>query len=87
MPLMTQIRNNLTKAFAVFAVFFIVYIVLDWGMDIGDRQRGGSGDVIGEVNGTKISYRDFSELLRSQAEAYRRQTGSDPDDQTEQQIR
>ena len=68
-------------------MFFIVYIVLDWGMDIGDRQRGGSGDVIGEVNGTKISYRDFSELLRSQAEAYRRQTGSDPDDQTEQQIR
>lgn len=88
MPLMTQIRNNLTKAFAVFAVFFIVYIVLDWGMDIGDRQRGGGGgDVIGEVNGTKISYRDFSELLRSQSETYRRQTGNDPDDQTEQQIR
>lgn len=87
MPLMTQIRNNLTKAFAVFAVFFIVYIVLDWGMDIGDRQRGGSGDVIGVVAGTKISYREFSELLRAQSEAYRQQTGNEPDDQTDQQIR
>ncbi len=87
MPLMTQIRNNLSKAFAIFAVFFIVYIVLDWGMDIGDRQRGGGGDVIGAVDGTEISYREFSELLRAQSEAYRQQTGNDPDDQTEQQIR
>lgn len=87
MPLMTQIRNNLSKAFAVFAVFFIVYIVLDWGMDIGDRQRGGGGDVIGKVGGTEISYREFSELLRAQSDAYRQQTGNDPDDQTEQQIR
>ncbi|MEX2088267.1 MAG: peptidylprolyl isomerase [Bacteroidota bacterium] len=84
---MTKIRNNLSKAFAVFAVFFIVYIVLDWGMDIGDRQRGGGGDVIGKVGGTEISYREFSELLRAQSEAYRQQTGNDPDDQTEQQIR
>jgi parvulin-like peptidyl-prolyl isomerase len=84
---MTQIRNNLSKAFAIFAVFFIVYIVLDWGMDIGDRQRGGGGDVIGAVDGTEISYREFSELLRAQSEAYRQQTGNDPDDQTEQQIR
>jgi len=38
MPLMTQIRNNMTKAFAIFAVFFIVYIVLDWGMDITGRK-------------------------------------------------
>ncbi|MEX0737690.1 MAG: peptidylprolyl isomerase [Bacteroidota bacterium] len=84
---MTRIRNNLSKAFAIFAVFFIVYIVLDWGMDIGDRQRGGGGDVIGAVDGTEISYREFSELLRAQSEAYRQQTGNDPDDQTEQQIR
>ncbi len=88
MPLMTQIRNNLTKAFAVFAVFFIAYIVLDWGMELG-TQRGPTGnpDVIGEVNGAEISYREFSELLRAQSEAYRQQTGSDPDEQTEQQLR
>ena len=48
---MTKIRDNLTKAFAVFAVFFIVYIVLDWGMDITGRKGRGltGGDHIGTV--------------------------------------
>ena len=88
MPLMTQIRNNLTKAFAVFAVFFIVYIVLDWGMDIsGRRHQGGAGDYIGSVNGTKIAYRDFSELLRQQTDAIRKRTGTEPDEETDRQIR
>ena len=89
MPLMTQIRDNLTKAFAVFAVFFIVYIVLDWGMDITGRKGKGlvAKDVVGNVNGTKISFREFSELLKQQTDAYRKQTGSEPDDETERQLR
>lgn len=70
MPLMTQIRNNLTKAFAVFAVFFIVYIVLDWGMDItGRRHQQGPRDYVGVVNGTKINYTDFSALLKQQSDS------------------
>lgn len=88
MPLMTQIRNNLTKAFAVFAVFFIVYIVLDWGMDItGRRHQQGSRDYLGEVNGTKINYSEFSTLLKQQTDAYRKQSGSEPDDEAERQLR
>ena len=89
MPLMTQIRDNLTKAFAVFAVFFIVYIVLDWGMDITGRKGRGltTKDVVGTVNGTKISYREFSELLKQQSDAYRKQTGAEADDETERQLR
>lgn len=89
MPLMTQIRENLTKAFAVFAVFFIVYIVLDWGMDItGRKGRGLTGkDHIGTVNGTKISLREFGDLLKQQTDAYRKQTGVETDDETERQLR
>ena len=88
MPLMTQIRNNLTKAFAVFAVFFIVYIVLDWGMDItGRRHQQGPRDYIGKVNGTKITYREFSDILKQQTDAYRKQTGSEADEETDRQLR
>jgi len=87
MPLMTQIRNNLTKAFAVFAVFFIVYIVLDWGMDITGRRHQAGSDYIGKVNGTKISYRDFSEMVRQQTDAIRKRTGTEPDEETDRQIR
>jgi len=87
MPLMTQIRNNLTKLFAGFAVLFIAYIMLDWGMDLPSLRPGGAGDTVGEVNGQKISYREFSELQRRAFEAQRSQTGQEPDDETERQIR
>lgn len=87
MPLMTQIRNNLTKAFAVFAVFFIVYIVLDWGMDLTGRRHQVSKDYIGVVNGTKINYREFGDVLKQQSDAYRKQTGAEPDEESERQLR
>jgi parvulin-like peptidyl-prolyl isomerase len=90
MPLMTDIRNNLTTLFAVLAVLFIVLIVFDWGMDLsGRRGRNvfGGGDLVGTVNGTKINYKEFSEQLRQQTENYRTQSGADPDDDTERFLR
>lgn len=86
MPLMTQIRNNLAKLFAVFAVLFIAYIMLDWGMDLPSLRPGG-GDTVGEVNGQKITYREFSEVQRRALESQRSQTGQEPDEETERQIR
>src|SRR3989338_11381658 len=87
MPLMTQIRNNMAKLFAAFAVLFIAYIMLDWGMDLTSLKPSGPGDTVGEVNGQKISYRDFSELLRRASESQKSQTGKDPDEEAERQIR
>ncbi len=87
MPLMTQIRNNLAKLFAVFAVLFIAYIMLDWGMDLPSLRPGGQGDTIGEVNGQEISYKDFSDLLRRATEAQKSQSGTEVDEETERQIR
>lgn len=82
---MTQIRDNLSKLFAAFAVLFIAYIMLDWGMDLTSLRPGGS-DVVGSVNGKKIAYREFSDLLRQATEAQKKQTGADPDAETERQI-
>ena len=88
MPLMTKIRNNMTKAFAVFAACFIVYIVLDWGMDITNRRhQQGPRDYVGMVNGTKITYSEFSALLKQQSDAYRKQSRTELDDETERQLR
>lgn len=86
MPLMSQIRNNLGKLFAVFAFIFIAYIMLDWGMEL-TTLRGGMGDTVGEVNGDKITYRDFSEVLRRALESDRSQTGRETDPERERQIR
>ena len=88
MPLMTQIRNHLSKAFAALAVFFIAYMVLDWGMDLtGRKGRQGNLEIVGKVNGKDIDYREFSDLVRRAVESQKKQTGTDVDDETERQIR
>ena len=89
MPLMTQIRNNLATLFAVLAVFFILTIIFDWGLDLGGRRGRGntSGDVLGKVNGKEINYREFSEVLRRASENQKRQGGGELDEETERQLR
>ena len=87
MALMTQIRNNLAKLFAVLAVLFIVLIVFDWGMELPQMQSGATSDIVGSVNGKKITYPEFSAMLRQQMEAYRTQSGSEPDEDTERYLR
>jgi peptidyl-prolyl cis-trans isomerase D len=90
MPLMTQIRENLTTFFSVFAGLFVIYIVLDWGMDITGRKRGrqlAKSQEIGEINGEAISTKEFSELVRQAADNQKAQTGSEPDETQMRSIR
>ncbi|HLF20422.1 MAG TPA: peptidylprolyl isomerase [Bacteroidota bacterium] len=86
---MTQIRNNLTTLFAVLAVFFIILIVFDWGMDYtGMRGKGqANAEVLGMINGQEVSYREFSERLRRELEAQKERTKTDLDEETERQLR
>ncbi len=87
---MTKIRENMTKAFAVFAGVFVVYIVLDWGMDLSGRKRSiqdKEAQAIGIVNGHHILFKDFSELVRQASENQKQQTGTDPDETVIRGIR
>ena len=87
MPLMTQIRNNLSKAFGVFAVAFILYIIFDWGMDITGRRPNTRTDEIGVINGKDITYQQFTDYVHRSVENYKKQTGKDPDEEADRQIR
>jgi len=89
MALMTDIRNNMAKLFAVLAVLFIIMIVFDWGLDLSGRKgrTQGNMEILGKVNGHEIDYRQFSELVRRAVENQKRQSGLDPDDEAERQIR
>ena len=90
MALMTQIRNNLTTAFAVLAVFFIILIVFDWGMDYtGTRGLGAAvGDVLGLINGREVSYKEFSERVRREVDGLRqRDPNNEIGEETERQLR
>lgn len=90
MPLMTKIRENLATVFAVFAGVFVVYIVLDWGMNLPAHKQSQQyleSQEIGRINGKSILIQDFSEMVRQAAENQKQQTGSDPDEHQLRNIR
>ncbi|MBI3189009.1 MAG: SurA N-terminal domain-containing protein, partial [Ignavibacteriales bacterium] len=80
----------MTKAFAVFAGVFVVYIVLDWGMDLTGRKqasRSTEAQEIGNINGHTISAKDFAELVKQAAENQKAQSGQEPDENQLRGIR
>lgn len=87
MPLMTKIRERMATFFAVFAGAFVIYIVLDWGMDLTGRKqaaRAREAQEVGSINGQTILFTEFSEMVRTAAENQKNQTGVEPD---EEQLR
>ena len=89
MALMTDIRNNLSKLFAVLAFFFIIMIVFDWGLDLSGRRGRGRGNVeiLGSVNGKEVDYKQYSDLVRRALDEQKKRTGVDPDDEADRQVR
>lgn len=86
MPIMTRMRDSMPVILFGLLIAFVVTIVFEWGMDyLG--MTGGQSDVIGKVNGIKITYKDFSELVRSVAENQKAQSGVEPDEGQLAQIR
>ena len=90
MPLMTKIRENLSTFFSIFAGVFVVYIVLDWGMDItGRRHRSQTAEAsqVGKIDDDPVTYREFEELVKEQVDNQKKQTGTDPDESQLNSIR
>ena len=76
MPIMTRMRDSMPVILFGLLIAFLVMIVFEWGMDyLG--LRTGRGDVIGSINGKKITYREFSELLKNYTDMQRKQDGSE----------
>jgi len=90
MAVLNDIREKSPKfIIAGAAVIFIVLIIFDWGFDISGRKGrgGGSGEVLGTVNGKEVSYKQFSEMVRRTEENQKKQQGGELDDETDRQIR
>lgn len=66
-------------------IVFVITIVFEWGMDYLGMSR--TSDKIGVIEGKKITYQEFSELVRQQAEQYKQQSKQEPDENTLRQIR
>ncbi|HUL42735.1 MAG TPA: peptidylprolyl isomerase [Bacteroidota bacterium] len=89
MPLMTKIRESLSTFFSIFAGLFVIYIVLDWGMDITGRrhQDRTKSQEIGEINGHVIYAKDFADLVRRAADNQKKQSGTEPDEEQQKSLR
>ena len=78
-------RDNMPVILIGLVFVFVITIVFEWGMDyLGISHRS---DTVGIIDGKKISYKDFSDLVREQSEQYKQQTKKDPDENTLKQIR
>lgn len=86
MAIMNRMRDNMPVILIGLVVVFLVTIIFEWGMDYLGMNRG-PGDVVGIVEGKKISYTEFSDLIRKQSEQYKKNSGKDPDENTVRQIR
>jgi parvulin-like peptidyl-prolyl isomerase len=67
-------------------IAFLITIIFEWGMDyLG--MRGGHQDEVGKINGTKITYKEFSDLVKSASDNQKAQSGTEPDETALTQIR
>ncbi len=78
-------RDNMPAILIGLVIVFIITIVFEWGMDYLGMSR--TSDTIGVIEGKKITYQEFSELVRQQAEQYKQQSKQEPDENTFRQIR
>ncbi|MGA7162031.1 MAG: peptidylprolyl isomerase [Bacteroidota bacterium] len=86
MPIMTKMRDNMPVILIGLVIMFVVMIVFEWGMDyLGIKS--GRHDYVGIIDGKKITYVEFSEMVKRAAENQKKQSGQDPDDQTMKEIR
>ncbi len=67
-------------------IAFIITIIFEWGMDyLGLRSK--QKDVVGIIDGKKIRYQEFSDMLKREVDAQKQRTQKEPDENTVQQIR
>ena len=85
MAIMSRMRNNMPIILIGLVIVFVITIVFEWGMDYLGMSR--QSDAVGKIDGKKISYQEFSELVRQQVEQYKKQSKQEPDEALMRQIR
>ncbi len=79
-------RDNMPAIIIFLVIAFILTIVFEWGMDyLGITQP--KYDYVGKVNGKKIDYTEFLELVKQRSENHKTQSGKEPDEAQLIQIR
>ncbi len=86
MAMMTKMRENMSAIFLVLVVVFLITIIFEWGMDYAGIKNT-RNDIVGVVDGKKIMYQEFSELVKRQIDNTKQQSKQEPDENMLRQIR
>lgn len=86
MAIMNKMREKMALILILLVIAFIITIIFEWGMDyLGLRSK--QKDVVGIIDGKKIRYQEFSDMLKREVDAQKQRTQKEPDENTVQQIR
>jgi peptidyl-prolyl cis-trans isomerase D len=86
MPIMTRMRDSMPLILFGLLIAFLITIVFEWGMDyLG--MRGGQSDSVGSINGHKVTYKEFSEVVKTLTDNAKAQTGREVDEAQMPQYR
>lgn len=86
MPIMSRMRDSMPVILFTLLIVFVLTIIFDWGMGYLGLSTG-NREELGSVNGHVISYREFSDVLRSYTESQKAQTGQEPTEQLLKEAR
>lgn len=84
---MSKLRKNMTIVFVIVILSFVLFIFLDWGMNLASSNNPERGNFIAKVNKTKITYNQLNDEFLKLRKNYLANTNrTSLDQQTENQL-
>ena len=83
--MMTKMREMTFVFIWILVIAFVGLMVLEWGMDITGLKS--QSNIVGKINGTKITIQEFQEAVQNYYLQERERTGQEPDEAQLTQIR
>ncbi|MEO0236867.1 MAG: peptidylprolyl isomerase [candidate division WOR-3 bacterium] len=85
--MMSKLRKNMTIVFVIVILSFVLFIFLDWGMNLASSNNPERGNFIAKVNKTKITYNQLNDEFLKLRKNYLANTNrTSLDQQTENQL-
>ncbi|MEJ5307951.1 MAG: peptidylprolyl isomerase [candidate division WOR-3 bacterium] len=84
---MSKLRKNMTIVFVIVILSFVLFIFLDWGMNLASSNNPERGNFVGKVNKTKITYNQLNDEFLKLRKTYLANTNrTNLDQQTENEL-
>lgn len=85
--MMSKLRKNMTIVFVIVILSFVLFIFLDWGMNLASSNNPERGNFVGKVNKTKITYNQLNDEFLKLRKTYLANTNrTNLDQQTENEL-